>query len=109
LPTMLAMAGIELPKGVKIDGLDIMPVMKGDILDLGRDLFWRQKEQRAIRSGKWKLVIRGANGAPKEMFDLSADLPESKNIIADHPEVARELEEKIERWEAEVSRAERLS
>ncbi len=108
-PTMLGMAGVTKPAGVTLDGMDILPVMTGDIDDLKRDLFWRFKGKRAVRSGKWKLTLNEQDGDAKELHDLKSDLSESKNVIEDNPELARELEARIERWEAEVSRGEVLS
>lgn len=108
-PTMLKMAGVELPTDRAIDGEDIFPVMKGEKSDLGRDLFWAQREQRAVRSGKWKLVLNGAKSKEPALFDLEMDVSESKNIIADHPELADELRQKLKKWEAEVFKGEMLS
>jgi len=108
-PTMMAMAEIKIPDELTIDGLDIMAVMKGEEVNLDRDLYWRQRKQKAIRSGKWKLVIDGANGDSHELYNLEADLSETNNMILQYPEMARELEIKITQWEADVSTAEMLS
>jgi arylsulfatase A-like enzyme len=107
-PTMLAMAGIESPADLKLDGLDILPVMKGEKNDLGRDLYWRFKGKLAIRSGKWKLVLNEKD-ARKSLHDLERDLSESKNVAANHRELVRELEAKLDAWQKEVSRGEPLS
>ncbi len=108
-PTMMAMAGITTPSDLTIDGVDIMGVMKGEKSNLGRDLYWRQRKQKAIRSGKWKLVLNGANGEAKELFDLETDLAETNNIIAEHTQLANTLETKINAWEKEVAKGEMLA
>ncbi|WP_259014601.1 sulfatase family protein [Emticicia fluvialis] len=60
----------------------------------------------AIRKGKWKLIMcshSGGNGKPKEdseeakalppiqLYDLSTDIAETRNVYAAHPEVVKEL------------------
>lgn len=48
----------------------------------------------AITEGKWKLIMpSGKNG--RELYNLSADTGESKNLIKQHPEVAKLLEAKL--------------
>jgi uncharacterized sulfatase len=44
--------------------------------------------------GDWKLIRRptGANPAP-ELYDLKADLAETKNVAADHKDVVAKIEE----------------
>ena len=103
---------IKAAADLKLDGTDIMPVMTGRAPKLERDLFWRQREQKAIRSGKWKLVLNargGGDGEARGLFDLESDLSESKNLAGDHPDIADELEKKLAAWEADVSAGEMLS
>jgi len=108
-PTMLAMAGVEPPPGLELDGADIMPVMTGGAPRLERDLFWRLKGKRAVRSGKWKLVLGERDAEERELFDLETDLSESENLAGDRPDLADELEKKLVAWETDVSMGEQLS
>ena len=48
-------------------------------------------------SGKWKL--RG-----KELYDLHADISESKNLAKDNPEVVARLSKMLSDFKAEVSK-----
>ena len=59
----------------------------------------------AIRDGKWKLVLGNGSGGrqqprgkpfqqPYELYDISADLGETKNVITEFPEVAERLEKR---------------
>jgi arylsulfatase A-like enzyme len=49
----------------------------------------------AIRSGKWKLILGPGNGAPDgtkpHLYDLAADLGETKDLAAAHPEEVKRL------------------
>ncbi len=55
-------------------------------------LWWFHSGNRAIRVGDWKLVSEGKNG-PWELYDLSRDRSETKNLAAEQPERVRELEQ----------------
>lgn len=48
----------------------------------------------AVRDGKWKLVMESKR-QKRELYDLSVDPGETKNVITDHPDVATELVAKI--------------
>jgi arylsulfatase A-like enzyme len=91
LPTLLAMAGVALPKDRVIDGKDLAPLLKGDpgakspheaIFAMGGE------ELRVVRSGKWKLHVR----IPRPGFAYQADAsrwvdargPDGVTIIAQY-------------------------
>lgn len=51
---------------------------------------------RAIRSGKWKLLTKvGAKNPQPELYDLEADLAETTNVAAQHPDIVRQLTDKL--------------
>ena len=52
-------------------------------------LAWATSGSRAVRVGSWKLV--SLPGKPWELYDLSRDRAESKNLAAKKPEKVREL------------------
>lgn len=59
LPTIAAITGAKLPDH-KIDGVNILPLLKGDKKANPRDHFYyyyRKNSLEAIRKGKWKLVL----------------------------------------------------
>jgi arylsulfatase A-like enzyme len=53
-------------------------------------LWWLHEENRALRVGDWKIVAAGQESA-WELYDLSRDRAESKNLAAKKPEKVREL------------------
>jgi arylsulfatase A len=56
-----------------------------------RDYFyWEAAPQQAVRRGDWKLY-RSAPGEPIELYNLAADLAESKNVAAAHPDLSASL------------------
>lgn len=73
-PTVLAMAGVDLPRELRLDGVDILPVIRGDREQGCTKRFWQWNRytplvacNAAVRDGDWKLVrpaIRAAMEAP---------------------------------------------
>ncbi|WP_035958832.1 sulfatase-like hydrolase/transferase [Bryobacter aggregatus] len=89
LPTLLGYAGISRPENID-----------GEAIDKPREtLFWKQGQQLAIRSGKWKLVVKGI-GSQDEYFlsDLSADPGETKNLRHEQSRILDELLTQLNRW-----------
>jgi arylsulfatase A-like enzyme len=73
-PTLLAMAGVEVPPELKIDGVNVLPVLRGQEGKVETRRFWQWNRYRpevtcnaAVRDGDWKLVrpaIREAMHVP---------------------------------------------
>ncbi len=92
LPTAASLAGVEVTGD--IDGLNIVPTLRGGKQDFDRRyLYWEFHERgfdRSARRGKWKAVQNGID-KPMELYDLSRDIGEAHNVAAEHPEVVQEL------------------
>jgi len=92
--TVIAVAG--LPSAPELDGVNLMPYLEGKKSGAPHDaLFWRWMGQAAVRSGRWK-YIRG--GGRRYLFDVEADIGESNNLIKQYPEIAAQLDEKLQKW-----------
>ena len=101
MPTLLAIAGYDDQACLNLDGVDLSPVLF-DRQSLGnRQLFWNG---RAMRDGKWKLVLGKSNQGEVQLFDLSQDLGEKANVADQHPERARQMQKALEHWIIEVAR-----
>lgn len=99
LPTALAAADSTAPGN--LDGVNLLPFLTGEKATAPHDtLFFRTGGpggNNAVRRGKWKLVRLGK--AAPELYDLAADIGESKNVAAEHPQVVQELVTAIAEWE----------
>ena len=92
--TSLAAAGAD--PSAELDGIDLLPELTGKEQAEERSLYWRFWNQSAIRKGDWKYLQVG--GDTKFLFNMNTDLPESENVLADHPEIAAELQQELIDW-----------
>jgi len=104
LPTVCAAAGVELPPGKAVDGLDLLPHLADrESLERGA-VFWQLDLYRGLqrhypkpkpyatevaRRGPWKLMAR--DGEPVALYDLEEDIGETTDRLGDEPELADEL------------------
>jgi arylsulfatase A-like enzyme len=102
-PTFLAAAGGD-PSEYELDGVDLLPMLAGQVGLPERDFYWEMKGQTAVRRGPWKLVLQGqlVEGAPPEddvhLSNLDQDLGERHNLKDRHPDLADELSAAASAW-----------
>jgi arylsulfatase A-like enzyme len=115
LPTALAAAGAKVSAEWKLDGVNLLPFLQGTNTANPHDhLCWRFGPQWAIRQGNWKLVqgfdesTIAAPGQPNryavlkpQLFDLSADPGEKKDLSAAQPQKVAALKALYDQWNAE--------
>jgi arylsulfatase A-like enzyme len=116
LPTIAAVANAPLPEK-KIDGVSILPLMKGDPEANPRKAFWyyyRKNNLEAVTDGDWKLVFphpgrtyegflpgNNAGGGkvnenfafPGGLYDLRRDPGERYDVTELYPEIVKRLQE----------------
>ncbi len=99
-PTACAVAGIDLPSGLSLDGVDLLPHLKGDNADPPHDaLFWSNGPNKAVRLANWKLIVAGDH---KFLFDLDSDIGETENLAGQKPEVVRKLDDALKEWQSQM-------
>ncbi len=96
LPTVAELTEQALPR---TDGVSFLPTLLGEGEQVQHDyLYWEFHEQGgrlATRQGKWKAVqynVLSQPNAPLELYDLSSDTGETKDVAAQHPTVVAEME-----------------
>lgn len=101
LPTAVAAAQVALPSRLHLDGVNLLPYLAGQNHQPPHEaLYWRMGRNRAIRQGKWKLVM--PSNQPAALFDLAADIGETKDLSATHPQIVARLQELYSRWIAQL-------
>jgi len=111
LPTIAALTGKPLPKGRKIDGLDVSGLWKGTAIKSPREEFLHYTSRGTIeglRSGNWKLLVKKPrrNNAAKAqvfLFDLSKDVGEKNNLAEAKPDIVKKLRARMEALDAEIA------
>ncbi len=106
--TACAVAGIRPPADRPIDGRNILPMLAGDEPSPHEALFfYKYRKLEAVRTNRWKYHRRHKGWAHLKsiikqrpvLIDLETDANESYNAIDKYPEVAREMENLMGRWE----------
>ena len=96
MPTFADLAGAKCPK---MDGISMAPALlgKGEKQKTHKHLFWEFYEgggKQAVLKGKWKAIrLRTQKNpdGPLELYDITKDIGEKKNIAKDHPEIVAEM------------------
>lgn len=114
LPTVAKLTGAALPSK-PLDGIDIWPMIAGGRNEIDREafLYFDNVNLQCARWKRWKLHVARYNSLayspppadgrvnlplrPPELYDLSADDNEDYDVAAQHPEIVREIQARIER------------
>ena len=97
MPTFAAMAGTLPPKD--IDGLNVLPFLRGEKQGAPHgDLFWKLNGQCAIVRNQWKALRFTSKPNKPELYELSKDIGEQKNVAGDKPEMVDELNKAWNNW-----------
>jgi arylsulfatase A-like enzyme len=103
LPSALAAAKIESPAGDPFDGIDILPMLRGEKPAVPRNLFWNAGGADGwwtVRSGDWKLsTLRGRSS----LFDLGVDISESNDLAGGPTEQVAAMTRLYESWRAQMA------
>ena len=113
MPTLLEIAGAPLTEQIKqqVEGRSLVPLLKNAAADWEDDRHfvhhvgaWEQgqaaqsKHARvSIQNKRFTLVNN------EELYDLSTDPGETKNVIAEHPEVVEALRKAYDQWWGKVT------
>jgi arylsulfatase len=113
-PTILELSGAGRPGGSsgaavpEPPGASLVRSFARDGSVTHAELWWLHEGNRAIRMGDWKLVA--SRSSAWELFDLSTDRAETRDLARDHPDKVRELAERWQRrWDEFTAMARRDS
>lgn len=100
-PTLLELINAKPKPDQHIDGVSLVPLLEGKTMK-ERPLIWHYphygnqggEPSSIIREGDWKLIHYYEDGR-EELYNLANDLEEENNIANEHPELVKELNNKL--------------
>lgn len=103
-PTFAAAAGANYSFAEEIDGINLLPLLKGKNSDR-RSLFWHYPHYHpegatphsAVRKGDWKLIQLYETGE-LELYNLKNDIAESNNLASTEQAMVKRLTKELNRW-----------
>jgi arylsulfatase A-like enzyme len=103
LPTAAAAAEADLPDGLTLDGVDLLPYLTGENEAAPHErLFWRWKGRGlfAVREGPYKAV--GVTGSGPMLYDLAEDPGERHDLAVAQPKILERLLTAYRAWDAKL-------
>ena len=118
MATCAAILGEKLPDNAGEDSVSLLPALEGRADKPPREAIVHHSINGsfAIRQGNWKLELCADSGgwsSPKpgtkaaqdlpsvQLYDLSDDIGEKRNVQADHPEIVERLTKLLEKYVAD--------
>lgn len=116
--TLAEIAGAKIPDAVQpqVEGRSLVPLLEDPSAKWAdRFLFTHQGRWpkgadpngskfrvASVRNSRWSLVSESGGAEPQwQLFDLKADHSQKNNVIAQHPEVVKELAAAFDQWWSE--------
>jgi arylsulfatase A-like enzyme len=104
LPTAITAAGVPAPADKPFDGINLLPILRGETPATPRNLFWSSGSEEgwwAVRAGDLKLV---AQRAKVELFDLAKDISEKNDLAKAMPDKVAALTKLHDEWLTQMAR-----
>ena len=109
-PTFLEAAGLPLRPQQHRDGVSLMPLLRGTGRPQRQAIYWHYPHYSnqggspsgAVVEGNWKL-IEYFEDQRVELFDLAADISETRNLAADRRQVAARLHGMLRDWRQQIA------
>ena len=109
-PTLLSACGIQKPNELLLDGIDVMPIIKGNIeqrptpiafqapIKNRRDPWARKgSKQMALSDNRYKLLTFD-KGNSYQLYDLLKDPSESKDLSSTFPDIVDKMKNELNHW-----------
>lgn len=102
MATVVDISGAEHPTNYQghailpLEGQSLQPLFAGKDRPQVTPIFWEHEGNRAVRLQQWKLVAR--HNHDWELYDLSADRTEAKDLAGAMPDKVREMAALYEAW-----------
>ena len=104
LPTIAALTHAPLPADKPLDGVNIIPFLKGEKQGRPHQTLYVRKfdnDLYSVRDGDMKLVTKKKNSL-KELYNLQEDLGEENNLANEFPEEVKRLDSLRQNWDKQL-------
>ena len=103
-PTLLELCGIEIPKKQNVDGVSLVPILRGNKIK-DRPLYWHYphygnqggEPSSIIMEGDWKLIHYHEDGR-NELYHLENDISEQNDLFAKEKTRGQQMQKKLDAW-----------
>jgi arylsulfatase len=115
MPTFARLAGAEVPKDRVIDGVDQSNLLSGKCDRSARSTYYYYVKNtlHAVRENDWKLVLPDrpagysyvSDKTPirrPQLYNLKADVSETRDLAAEHPQLVERLSDLIARAQRDI-------
>ena len=97
MATLLAAGGATADPAYPLDGVDLMPLLRGEPVHLNRTIFWRTRREDAARRGQWKYLRTGDQDL---LYDVVQDPGEASDRAGYEPAILASLRAEFRAWNA---------
>jgi arylsulfatase A-like enzyme len=104
-PTFVNLSKSGKKRDFRFDGTDLTRMLIEEQELPMRTLFWKYRNQKVARNGKWKLLFDKDSAW---LFDLEQDIEEQNNLVNQQTGIADQLKLELEVWEMEVMKSVKL-
>lgn len=104
LPTIAALTHAPLPADKPLDGVNIIPFLKGEKQGRPHQTLYVRKfdnDLYSVRDGDMKLVTKKKNSL-KELYNLQEDLGEENDLASEFPEEVKRLDSLRQNWDSQL-------
>jgi arylsulfatase A len=104
LPTLASLCELEIPEGLKLDGINLYPYLQNENMDYPERFIYTDrgldsKTPYGLRSQEYLLTIKDDTA----LFNLGEDPWQKMDISEDKPEIVKEYIQKYDTWYREVT------
>ena len=111
LPTLVDLLGLSMPEGPPLDGTSLAPLLRGQAAGWPDRMIFSCRSKvsdgkvppypGSVRTQRYRLV--NGKGANWELYDMSADPGQKKDIAGEHPEIVQRLSVAYLAWFEQVT------
>jgi len=94
-PTLVDMAGLEMPATRPMDGINVWPAIRERWESPVESYYWAWRRNDTIRTAEWKLHRYFDRD---ELFNIRTDAGETVNLADQEPKIVTSLKSKMDDW-----------